>query len=337
MSAKVIVTGGTGFVGANVVRHLLERGDEVVCAVRASSPSLCLEGLDVERAELDLFDGKTLAQQLKGFDGVYHCAGTFDPGPGGGKKMQAIHVDATRSLCEASLGAGVRRLVLCSSSVTVGFGSKTNPGDEDTPIADLDGVYGASGPLRTYHDTKLASEQLVKSFVGRGLETVIVNPDYVIGAWDIKPTSGAMILQMKKRGIPVHPVGGKCFVDADDCAAAHLGAMDHGVPGERYLLGNDNYSYREFMGLIAETVGRRPPRVPLPRAATWGLGQAGRVLTRMRPHSAAGLDPWVLHSMSQERYRSGAKARRDIRMPHTPLKQSIQKAVDWFERHGYTS
>ncbi|MEC7240167.1 MAG: NAD-dependent epimerase/dehydratase family protein [Myxococcota bacterium] len=335
MSSKVLVTGGTGFVGANVVRHLLRRGDTVVCAVRASSPGLCLEGLDVERVELDLFDSHSLSRQLRGFDGVYHCAGTFDPGPGGEKKMQAIHVDATRALCDAGLEAGVRRLVLCSSSVTVGFGSKSAPGNEETPIRDVDGVYGRAGPLRAYHDTKLASEELVKSYVDKGLETVVVNPDYVIGAWDIKPTSGAMILQMKKRGIPFHPVGGKCFVDADDCAAAHLGAMDRGTPGERYLLGNDNYSYREFMGLIADSVGRRPPRVPLPRAATWGLGQAGRVLTRVRPHSAAGLDPWVLHSMSQERYRSGAKARDELGMPHTPLKESIEKAVAWFEQYGY--
>ena len=337
MSSKVLVTGGTGFVGANVVRHLLERGDEVVCAVRSSSPGLCLDGLEVERAEMDLFDSESLSKKLKGFDGIYHCAGTFDPGPGGEKKMQAIHVDATRALCEAGLAAGVRRLVLCSSSVTVGFGSKAKPGDEETPISDLDGVYGKTGPLRSYHDTKLASETLAQSYVNKGLETVIVNPDYVIGAWDIKPTSGAMILQLKKRGIPLYPVGGKCFVDADDCAAAHLGAMDRGVPGERYLLGNDNYSYREFMSLIAETVGRRPPRLPLPSALTWGLGQAGRVLTRLRPHSAAGLDPWVLHSMSQERYRSGEKARTALGMPHTPLKHSIQKAVAWFEQHGYVS
>ena len=337
MSNKVLVTGGTGFVGANVVRHLLERGDDVLCAVRSSSPSLCLEGLDVERVSLDLMDVESLTKGLKGVTGVYHCAGTFDPGPGGEAKMKAIHVDATRALCEASLLAGVKRLVLCSSSVTVGFGSKERPGDERTPIQNIDGVYGKTGPLRSYHDTKAASEELVGTYVARGLETVVVNPDYVIGAWDIKPTSGAMILQMKKRRIPLHPIGGKCFVDADDCAAAHLGAMDHGIPGERYLLGNDNLSYREFMALIAEAVGRKPPRTPLPSSVTWGLGQAGRLLTRVRPHAAAGLDPWVLHSMSQERYRSGAKARDQLGMPHTPLAESIRKAIEWFESHGYLS
>ena len=335
MSARVLVTGGTGFVGANVVRHLLGRGDEVLCAVRESSPTLCLEGLDVEKVSLDLFDVDSLSGALKGVDGIYHCAGTFDPGPGGAERMQAIHVDATRALCEASLRAEVRRLVLCSSSVTVGFGSKSQPGNEAFDVADLSSVYGEKGALRAYHDTKKASEELVFSFIERGLETVVVNPDYVIGAWDIKPTSGAMILQMKKRGIPLYPRGGKCFIDADDCAAVHLAAMDKGHVGERYLLGNDNLSYQEFMSLIAEVVGGKAPRLPLPKTLTWGVGQAGKLLTRIRPHGAAGLDPWVLHSMSQERYRSGEKARQDLDMPHTPLKESIAKALSWFQEHGY--
>lgn len=337
MSARVLVTGGTGFVGANVVRHCLSRSDAVVCAVRPSSPELCLEGLDVERASLDLFDVKSLVPALKGVTGIYHCAGTFDPGPGGEKKMHAIHVEATQNLCEAALIAGVKRLVLCSSSVTVGFGSKEQPGDEATPIQNVSAVYGESGPLRAYYETKLASENLVKTYNQRGLETVTVNPDYVIGAWDIKPTSGAMILQMKKHRIPLFPRGGKCFVDADDCAAAHLGAMDNGRPGERYLLGNENLSYAEFMGLIAQAVGRKPPNRPLPNSVTWGLGQAGKILTRFRPHAAAGLDPWVLHSMSQERYRSGAKAREELGMPQTPLVDSIAKALKWFEANGYCS
>jgi len=294
-----------------------------------------LEGLDVERAELDLFDEESLSARLDGIEGIYHCAGSFDPGPGGEEKMRAIHVEATRTLCEAALKAGVRRLVLCSSSVTVGFGSKESPGDETTPIADIDSVYGPRGALRAYHDTKAESEELVRSYIPRGLETVIVNPDYVIGAWDIKPTSGTLILQMRKRNLPLYPTGGKCFIDADDCAAAHLGAMDKGRPGERYLLGNENLSYKEFMAHIADATGKKAPKRALPGAMTWGLGRAGKVLTRIRPHAAAGLDPWVLHSMSQERYRSGRKASEELGMPFTPIADSIAKALSWFEAHGY--
>ena len=335
MGQRVLVTGGTGFVGANVVRKLLERGDEVVCATRPSSPNLCLEGLSVEKQHLNLWDVEELTSALKGMQGVYHCAGTFDPGPDGVARMQSIHVDATGALCEASLKAGVERLVLCSSSVTVGFGSKIQPGDEDSPIGNVDRVYGQTGPLRAYYDSKLASEQLAASYVDRGLETVVVNPDYVIGAWDIKPTSGAMILQMRKHKIPFHPTGGKCFIDAEDCAEAHLLAMDKGRPGQRYLLGNENLSYLEFMRMIAEAVGREPPSWPLPKQVAWGLGKVGGLISRVRPHAAAGLDPWVLHSMTQERYRSGQRAREELGMGRTPIRNSIDKALGWFLEHGY--
>lgn len=331
---KVLVTGGTGFIGANVVRHLLARGDEVRCVVRSSSPNLCLDGLDVARVQVDLTDGEGLRRALDGVEGVYHLAGVFDPSPQGRALMEAVHVDATRGLCDAALAAGVRRLVLCSSSVTVGFGSLSRPGDEDTPFEDLDAVYGVDGPLRWYYDTKLRSEQLARSYVGRGLETVIVNPDYIIGAWDIKPTSGALIVTMCKRWLPVYPRGGKCFQDADDCAEGHLLAMQRGTPGRRYLLGNENLSYRELMGMVAEVAGVRAPALPMPRALSEVAGLVGALGSRLDAHRFAGLDRYVLRSMAQVRYRSGRRAADELGVPRTPVREAIEKAVRWFRDHG---
>jgi len=328
---NVLVTGATGFVGANVVRHLLARGDVVRCTVRDTSPGLCLAGLDVERVRVSLSDGGALDRALDGIEGIYHVAGTWDPGPEGRTKMHAVHVQATNSLCEAALKAGARRLVLCSSSVTVGFGPRSAPGHEGTAIDDLDKVYGRDVPLRWYHDTKVEAESLVRSFIPRGLETVIVNPDYVVGAWDLKPTSGGLIVAMAKRRVPFYPPGGKCFVDADDCAAGHLAAMDQGVPGERYLLGNHNLSYQEFMTVVASQVGRRPPRIRVPLKALSAAGALGARLRRIAP----GLDPQVLQAMGAERYRDGSKARQDLGLPVTSIEESVSKALRWFREHGY--
>ena len=332
---KVLVTGGTGFLGANVVRHLLARGDEVICTTRRTSPGLCLEGLDVTLDPTPLDDVEALKRRLDGVEGVYHLAGTFDPGPTGEALMRTIHVDATRSLCEASVAAGVKRLVLCSSSITVGWGGLDDPGDESCPVADLDSYYGPSGPLRAYHDTKAEAEALVKTYLDRGLETVTVNPDYILGAWDIKPTSGAMVLAMAKRWVPVYPKGGKCFQDADDCALGHLYAMDRGVPGERYLLGRWNLSYQDFLGATARVVGRRPPAFPLPRRVGSVAGRVGAVLQRFDAHKFAGLDRYVLRSMAEERYRSGLRAVEELGVPETPIEQSIEKAWRWFRDHDY--
>lgn len=331
---KVIVTGGTGFIGANVVRHLLARGDEVVCLTRASSPPLCLEGLDVKLVNQSLTDVEGLARVLEGAGGVYHIAGIFDPGPDGADKMRSVHVDATEALCQASQKAGVRRVLVCSSSVTIGYGPRDRPGDEDSAL-DPTPIYGRSGALRTYFETKLEGERVARRWADKGLETVIVNPDFIIGAWDIKPTSGAMVVNIAKRWVPVYPRGGKCFQDADDCALGHLYAMDRGTPGRRYLLGNENHSYKEFMTKVATVVGGRPPLFPLPRTATRAAGLVGRVVSRVDPHKGAGLDRHVLNSMQQDRYRSGRRAVEELGVPTTPLEVAIEKAYRWFVDHGY--
>lgn len=332
---RVLLTGATGFLGANVARHLLARGDQVRCLVR--KPNLLLEGLDVELVQAPLIprdrdEQRELMAAVEGCDGIYHVAGVFDPGPEGRRVMRDVHVYATRALCDAAVRAGVRRMVLCSSSVTVGFGSRQAPGDEDSPL-DPTPIYGRTGPLRWYYDTKLQSEQLAIGW--GGVEVVVVNPDYVIGAYDVKPTSGQLILAMARRFVPFYPRGGKCFVDADDCAVAHLLAMDHGVPGRRYLLGNENLSYKEFMGIVAEVVGQRPPVLPLSDLALRAAAVGGGLARRLDPERFAGLEPHVLESMQQERYRSGRRARDELFMPATPIRTSIEKAWRWFKDNGY--
>lgn len=332
---RVLVTGGTGFIGANVVRLLVARGDRVTCSVRANSPGLALAALPVRRVRLDLSDTDAVRKVLGGIDEVYHLAGVFDPGPDGARLMHRVHVDAARTLCDAALAVGVRRLLYCSSSVTVGYGPRDAPGDEDTPLPDLDAFFGVGTALRSYHDTKLAGEQLVASYVARGLETVTVNPDFVIGPWDVKPTSGALIVAMAKRWIPFYPAGGKCFIGADDCAQGHLLAMARGTPGRRYLLGNHNLSYAEFMGIVARVVGSRPPLAPVPALASRGLGRVGRVLNRIDSHRFAGLDPVVLRAMSQARYRSGRRSWDELGLPRTPIEHAVQAAYDWFSQQRY--
>ncbi|MFT4979605.1 MAG: dihydroflavonol-4-reductase [Myxococcota bacterium] len=331
---KVLVTGATGFIGANLVRRLLERGDEVRCLIR--KPNICLEGLDVEQVTVPLGDRAdeiaALRPALRGCEGLYHVAGLFDPSPGGSERMRRVHIYGTRGLLRAAEQEGVRRAVICSSSITVGFGPEGAPGDEDTTL-DPDAIYGQSGALRDYYNTKLQEEQL--SLGWSDLEVVVVNPDYIIGPWDIKPTSGKMIVTMARHWIPFYPRGGKCFQHVRDCADGHILAMDRGEPGRRYLLGNENLSYQAFMGLIAEVTGQRPPIAPLPAAAVRVAALVGEVGSGIDPHRFAGLDGRVLSSMQQPRYRSGARSHRELGVPQTPIRHAIEEAYAWFTDHGY--
>lgn len=321
-----LLTGATGFVGANVARRLLARGDRVRCVLR--KPNLCVAGLPVEAITVALDDAAGLSRAAEGCDGVLHVAGTFDPGPGGEATMHHLHVTAARALSLAA-GAVGARFLYCSSSITVGWGPLDAPGDEDTPV-DADRHYGRRGPLRAYYESKREGEALTAEAGG-----VIVNPDYVLGPWDVKPTSGQLLLTIARGPVPVHPRGGKCFVDAGDCAEGHLLAIERGRPGRRYLLGNHNRSYREFMTACAEAVGRRGPRVPVPNLVLDAAGVAGGLLHRVDPHRFAGLDRHVLRAMQEPRYRTGRRAREELGLPVTPLEHSILAALEWFRAHGY--
>ena len=333
---RVLITGGTGFIGAHVVRAHLAAGWQVRCALRASSPPLALEGLDVERVELPLTNADALSSTLADVDAIQHVAGIFDTNPGGAERMHRVHVEITRALCAAALSQpSPPRLVYCSSSITVGWGSKASPATEDIHVTEPDKAFGRDNALRAYHDSKVQAEAVVREHVQRGLHAVIVNPDYVIGPWDRKPTSGAIILAMAKHWVPVHPRGGKSFIDAADCGLGHLLALERGRPGARYTLGVHNLSYKDLMSRVARVVGRPPPLLPMPRSLTYSAGQLGRLLNRLPTDRFVGLQPQVLATMQSERYRDGTRARTELGLPSTPIEASIERAYAWFRDHGY--
>ena len=332
---RYVVTGATGFLGANLVRKLVDEGHEVVALIRKANE--LVDGLPIELSTVPITgtsgaDLDRLQEVLVGCDGVFHVAGIFDPSPGGAQRMHDVHVVATENICAAAKRAGVRRVVLCSSSITVGFGTIDSPGDEDTPY-DANSMYGKKGALRAYHDTKLASERTVLSHPD--IEGVVVNPDFILGPWDVKPTSGQLIVTMAQRWIPFYPAGGKCFQSANDCATGHLLAMEKGRAGRRYLLGSHNHSYREFMNMVAKVVGRRPPALKLPPAVAAAAGVAGRIGQRVDPHRFAGLDPHVLKSMSAFRYRRDDRAQNELGLKPEPIQLGIERAYQWFLERDY--
>jgi dihydroflavonol-4-reductase len=111
--------------------------------------------------------------------------------------------------------------------------------------------------------------------------------------------------------------------------------MDVGRPGRRYLLGNHNLSYRAFMSLCAEVVGRRAPMIPVPGIALGAAGRVGSLLQRVDSHRFAGLDRHVLGAMQQGRYRTGKRSWDELGVPRTPMRETVERAFGWFREHGY--
>lgn len=324
---KTLVTGGSGFIGSAVVLELLQRGQPLRALVRSRQRPGNLAGVDVELVEGDLLDGDSLRRALQGCDRVYHVAAVYANWLPDRSVMLRTNVQGTRNMLQACLDGGVERVVYTSSVAALGAHGMT-PADESAQ-------FNLAGTGDVYHLSKYQAEQVALEFASQGLPVVIVNPSNPVGPRDIKPTpTGALVVNMLKGRLPGYVEGGINVVDVGDVAAAHLAAMEKGRPGEKYILGNANLSIKEYFKLIAEVGGGRAPtmRIPLPVAvATAYLYEGVAAVTNKPPVTTPG---WVKVG-SHYSFWDCSKAIRELGLPQTPVRQSLQSAITWFREKGY--
>ncbi|MBI3292324.1 MAG: NAD-dependent epimerase/dehydratase family protein, partial [Elusimicrobia bacterium] len=277
---RAFVTGGTGFVGANVVRALLKAGVAVRALARPSSNRRSLEGLPVEVVEGDLLDALVLRKLVQGCDTVFHVAADYRlwvPDPA---VMVATNVQGTDNVLRAASEAGVGRVVYTSSVAAVGRPLNGGMGDEtiDPFPQQLIGPYKRS---------KFEAERVAHQWATQGLPVVIVNPSTPIGPYDVKPTpTGKMIVDFINRRMPAYVDTGLNFVDVDDVAVGHLLAAHKGRVGERYILGHQNLTLLEFCTVLSELTNLSRPRWKIPYPVAYAVGAmstAIATITRQEP------------------------------------------------------
>ena len=323
-----LVTGGTGFVGANVVRELVAAGASVRVLARAGGDRRALEGVRVEIVDGDLLDAASLRRAVAGVPTVYHVAADYRLWAPDPSVLYRTNVDGTRAVLEAAAQAGVHRVVHTSSVGALGIPKDGSPGTEETPVslADMVGHYKRS---------KYLGEQVALELARRGLPVVVVNPSAPVGPWDVKPTpTGQMVVDFMRGRMVASVDTGLNVVHVRDVARGHLLAAERGRIGERYILGHRDLSLAELFGILAEITGRRPPRFRVPYAVAW-MGAACfegvSKLTRRPP-----LVPLTAVRMARKRmYFSPAKAVRELGLPQTDVRTALGDAVAWFEAHGY--
>jgi len=325
---QALVTGGTGFVGANVVRELVAAGASVRVLARAGGDRRALDGVPVEIVEGDVLDAASVRRAVRGAQTVYHVAADYrlwTPDPAG---LYRTNVEGTRTVLEAAGEAGVGRIVHTSSVGALGVPADGRPGTEDTPVtlADMVGHYKRS---------KFLGEQVARELAGRGLPVVIVNPSAPIGPWDVKPTpTGQMVVDFMRGRMIATVDTGLNVVHVRDVALGHLLAAERGRPGERYILGHQDLALVEIFRLLAEITGGRPPRFRVPYALAW-LGAAcceGLSWLTRRPPAV----PLTAVRMARKRmYFSPAKAVRELGLPQTDVRVALADAVAWFAARGY--
>jgi len=327
---STLVTGGTGFVGAAVVRALIARGEQPRCLVRRDSDRRNLEGLGVDLVEGDLTDTDSLKKALESCTALFHVAADYRIWVRDPHVMQRVNVEGTRQLMEAALRQGVDRVIYTSSVAVLGKAPGGGPADEETPVrlGDMIGVYKRSKFLAEVEVRRLQREE--------GLPVVTVNPSTPIGPRDVKPTpTGRMVVEAAAGRVPAFVDTGLNVVHVDDVAAGHLLAFDKGVLGERYLLGGENLNLAAIFAEVAALRGRRPPRLRLPRRPLFPLALAAETWARISGGREPLLTVDALKMAAKPMYFSHDKAARELGYQPRPASEAIRDAVEWFQAEGY--
>lgn len=321
---KAFVTGGTGFIGANVVRALLERGIGVRVLVRPHADLRNLEGLPVELVRGDIRDLPSVKRGMRGCELVFHAAALYSFWVRPRRLIYEVNVDGTRNVLRAAWELKVERVVYTSSVAALGLRDDGLPADEETPV-DPRKIIG------DYKKSKYLAQEVALEYAKRGLPVVIVNPTFPVGPYDIKPTpTGRVIADFLKRRMPAYVDTGVNVVAVEDVALGHLLAAERGRIGEKYILGGENLTMRELLGVLAEITGLPAPRVRLPYYPILVLSYLN-VAFCLLTGGVPRMTPETVRMSRHRMFFTPKKAVEELGFPQTPAREALRRAVLWFQ------
>ncbi len=323
---RILVTGATGFLGNHVVRSLLADGHEITAAVRHSSDPRPLSGWRLERLELDLTNINAISRAVNEVDLIIHAAALIHVGWTQLEASRKINVESTRLLATAARRKNIRMVHI--SSVDTLAAAKPNAIADETHLE-------PAKPLCSYVVSKREAEQVVLSEIAQGLDGVIVNPGFMVGPADWKPSSGKMMLMLAKQPVLFFaPAGGCCVVDVRDVAAGIVSAIERGRTGERYILGGENLSYLALWQRMAKVMQRRPPVRAMSNTLASVVGRCGDLASRLLRqefdvNSAATQFGQMFHWYSSQ------KSQQELGYHINNVDDALSDAWDWFKNHDY--
>lgn len=328
VSGKTLVTGAAGFIGSHVVRELLKEGREVRAMVMPGENLKNLESLDVEIVEGNLLEPSTLSSAVKGCRKVYHLAAIYAIWLPRREKMFEVNCIGSLNLLWEAYRQSVEKLVFTSSIAAVGIKPGMSSANENDRFNQV-----AAG--NDYVTSKWLSEEEAKTFVRQGMDISFCNPGFPFGARDVAPTpTGQILLDIVNGKNRFYFDAGFSAVDVEDVARGHVLAEKNGKPGERYVLSNQNLTFREFYDLISEVSGVRHKARKLPIQFAAPLGDW---LERRADRS--GKRPLLTGSgiryANNYLYFDNSKARNELGLEFTPIEDSIKRAISWFVENRY--
>jgi dihydroflavonol-4-reductase len=324
----VLLTGASGFVGSAVARRLRAAGFPVRALVRTTSPVAHLSDLGLDFVTGDLRDAASVRQAMAGIRYLFHVAADYRLWARNPDELTQTNVAGTRLLMQEAMRAGVERVVYTSSVATLAARTDGVSADETMPLTE-------DKAIGVYKRSKVAAERAVEALIAEGLPAVIVNPSTPIGPRDVKPTpTGRIIVEAASGRMPAFVDTGLNMVHVDDVAEGHFAAFERGRIGERYVLGGQNATLADILATVAGAVGRRPPRIRIPRQALMPFAHVTEAVARV-----TGREPMLtrdgLRMSKNKMFFSSAKAEAELGYRARPYREGITDAIEWFRRAGY--
>src|SRR6266446_5979765 len=330
------VTGGSGFVGANLVHELISRGHRVRALLRPAADERGLKGAEFEPMRGDVSDRALLTSAMRGCDWCFHVAASYHLWLRDYAPMYAANVAGTRNVIEAAEAAGCLRIVYTSTVGCIGLPTVSNgtliPTDETAPVSEAQ--------MRNHYKlSKWQAEVVARELAAKGAPVIIVNPSAPVGPRDVKPTpTGQVLVDFLNRKMPAYLDTGLNWVHVRDVALGHILAAEKGRIGERYILGHaeGNWTMKKTFEALQEITSLPAPRFQVPYVAALAAAHIDETVS-----SFTGKPPKApLAGVRMARYKmffNPAKAVRELQLPQTPPKQALAEAVEWFRANGYLS
>lgn len=332
---RVLITGGTGLLGNNLLRQLSDSNYELTALVRSRPEDEVFKGIECRFVSGDVTDRKAIKEAVSDCDAVIHSAGLIQLGWSRLDDSMKVNRSGTRNLVSACLERGCP-MVHIGTVNTLAVGSRSGPSNEETPIDSFGGQIPCSYVL-----SKRAGNDEVLAGVEMGLQAAIIHPGFMLGPWDWKPSSGRMVLEVGRRWQPVAPVGGCSVCDVRDVATGTIAAM-HGLlegriaSGRQYILAGENQTYYRLWNEFARRMGSWGPVFragPAIRKAGGWVGDLGTLMSgrELDINSAA------IRMSSQFHWHDSSRAKRELNYRNRPLEQTLETAVQWIKQHFLSS
>ena len=322
---KILITGGTGFLGTHIVRQMLDAGEKNLRVMASSVPEWMTDA-GVEAAAGSVTNPKDVKAAVKNVSAILHLAGKVSRDNEDAAAMNKVHVEGTRVLCEAAKESGVQTMLLASSSGTIAVSEDEQIFDETFPQP-VDVFSRWAYYASKYYQERAALE----NFDGDGRKLVILNPSLLLGPDDERLSSTKPVLDFLGRKIPYTPSGGLNFVDARDAASAFVSALEKGKHQEKYLLGAANMTFPQFFGRLERLSGVSAPMLKVPKK----LAMAGSTMIESVFKNWGKASPVASKEVEQAEYFwyfDSSKAEQELGFAPRDPQETLQDTIGYLRR-----